>query len=139
MAKEQKRLTAKKKKQIVADYVMLGSYRAAARKHGVAPNTVKKLVTADGEFAQTVTDAKNAQARDILSYMEGQRDAVCSIIGKGLEALMNPTMMQNATPNQITTAIGTLIDKWAMIEERGRNGGGGFEIRIDAGGEDYAK
>lgn len=119
MAKEQKRLTAKKKKQIVADYVMLGSYRAAARKHGVAPNTVKKLVTADGEFAQTVTDAKNAQARDILSYMEGQRDAVCTVIGHALEVLSSKEKMEEASPSQIATAMGILIDKWAMLEGKG--------------------
>lgn len=119
MAKEQKRLTAKKKKQIVADYVMLGSYRAAARKHGVAPNTVKKLVTADGEFAQTVSDAKNAQARDILSYMEGQRDAVCTVIGNALEVLSSKEKMEEASPSQIATAMGILIDKWAMLEGKG--------------------
>ena len=138
MAK-QKRLTEKQKSKILADYVLLGSYNAAAKKNKCSPNTVKRLVMASPAEVQVGEDGKNACARDMLSYMEGQRDAVCSIIGKGLEALMNPTRMQNATPNQITTAIGTLIDKWAMIEERGRNGGGGFEIRIDAGGEDYAK
>lgn len=131
MAKEQKRLTAKKKKQIVADYVMLGSYRAAARKHGVAPNTVKKLVTADGEFAQTVTDAKNAQARDILSYMEGQRDAVCTVIGNALEVLSSKEKMEEASPSQIATAMGILIDKWAMLE-----GKGGTRVEIVMGSKE---
>lgn len=131
MAKEQKRLTAKKKKQIVADYVMLGSYRAAARKHGVAPNTVKKLVTADGEFAQTVADAKNAQARDILSYMEGQRDAVCTVIGNALEVLSSKEKMEEASPSQIATAMGILIDKWAMLE-----GKGGTRVEIVMGSKE---
>lgn len=131
MAKEQKRLTAKKKKQIVADYVMLGSYRAAARKHGVAPNTVKKLVTADGEFAQTVSDAKNAQARDILSYMEGQRDAVCTVIGNALEVLSSKEKMEEASPSQIATAMGILIDKWAMLE-----GKGGTRVEIVMGSKE---
>lgn len=138
MAK-QKRLSEKEKNRILADYVLLGSYNAAAKKNKCSPNTVKRLVLARPADVASAEDGKNACARDILSYMEGQRDAVCSIIGKGLEALMDPAMMANATPNQITTAIGTLIDKWAMLEERGRNGDRGFEIRIDAGGEDYAK
>lgn len=128
MAKEQKRLTAQQKKKIVADYVLLGSYRAAAKKHGVAPNTVKKLVTADPEYAQTVTDAKNAQARDILSYMDGQRDAVCTVIGNALEVLSSKEKMAEASPSQIATAMGILIDKWAMLE-----GKGGSEIRIVMG------
>ena len=137
MAK-QKRLSEKQKSRILADYVLLGSYNAAAKKNKCSPNTVKRLVLDRPAEVQAGEDGKNACARDILSYMEGQRDAVCCIIGKGLEALMDPAMMANATPNQITTALGTLIDKWAMLEDR-RSGDRGFEIRIDTGGEDYAK
>lgn len=36
-------------------------------------------------------------------------------IGKGLEALNSQEKLKEATPAQITTAMGTLIDKWAMI------------------------
>lgn len=131
MAK-QKRLTEKQKNRILADYVLLGSYNAAAKKNKCSPNTVKRLVLARPEDVAGAAEGKNACARDILSYMEGQRDAVCSIIGKGLEALMNPDMMANATPNQITTAIGTLIDKWAMIEERRQSkDGGGVRVEME--------
>ena len=38
------RLTDKQKKKIVADYAECGSYEAAAKINGVAPNTVKKFV-----------------------------------------------------------------------------------------------
>lgn len=134
---KQKRLTEKQKNRILADYVLLGSYNAAAKKNKCSPNTVKRLVLARPEDVAGAAEGKNACARDILSYMDGQRDAVCSIIGKGLEALMSQDMMAKATPNQITTAIGTLIDKWAMIEERGR---GDRKIEVDfGGGEEYTK
>lgn len=41
------RLTDKQRKQIVADYVELGSYAAVAKKHGVADTTVKRAVEQD--------------------------------------------------------------------------------------------
>lgn len=129
---KQKRLTEKQKSRILADYVLLGSYNAAAKKNKCSPNTVKRLVLSSPAEVAAGEDGKNACARDILSYMEGQRDAVCSIIGKGLEALMSDSMMANATPNQITTAIGTLIDKWAMIEERRQSkDGGGVRVEME--------
>ena len=53
--------------------------------------------------------------------MEAQRGMVCEIISKGLQALNEPGKLADASPAQITTAIGTLIDKWAAI--RGAPGG----------------
>ncbi len=47
--------------------------------------------------------------------MEAQRGMVCEIISKGLKALNEPGTLADASPAQITTAIGTLIDKWAAI------------------------
>lgn len=137
MAK-QKRLTDQQKAKILADYVLMGSYNAAAKKHKCSPNTVKRLVLASPDEVKAGEEGKNACARDMLSYMEGQRDAVCNIIGIGLEALASPEMMRGATPNQITTAIGTLIDKWAMLEQL-RRSNQVIEIRIGDGGEEYAK
>ena len=49
---------------------------------------------------------------EILDYMEKKRSIVCEIIGKGLEALNDPAKLAEASPAQITTALGTLIDKW---------------------------
>lgn len=139
MAK-QKRLSEKQKAKILADYVLLGSYNAAAKKNKCSPNTVKRLVMASPAEVQAGEDGKNACARDMLSYMEGQRDAVCSIIGMGLAALQSPKMMATATPNQITTAIGTLIDKWSMLEQLKRTAENSIiEVRIGDGGEEYAK
>lgn len=46
--------------------------------------------------------------------MEKQRKAVCDILDAGLEVL--PEKIRNArTASEVTTAMGTLIDKWAMI------------------------
>lgn len=74
--------------------------RVVEESHGITENLKKK---------------KEENTADILAYMESQRKVVCEIIGKGLEALNSPEKLAEATPSQITTAIGTLIDKWTAI------------------------
>ena len=107
------RLTDKQKKKIVADYLELGSYRAAGRQNGVADGTVKRIVEECSDIKQKVAQKKNENTADILAYMESKRGVVCEIIEKGLAALNDPEKLADASPAQITTALGTLIDKWA--------------------------
>ena len=110
------RLTDKQKKKIIADYVQLGSYNAVAKANGVSGNTVKNIVISqNADFAKKCEQKKEENAADILSYMESQMQVVCEIIGKGLAALNDPEKLAAANPSQITTALGTLIDKWALI------------------------
>lgn len=120
------RLTDKQKKKIVADYLETGNYRAAARRNHVADGTVKRIVLECGDIEQKVAQKKEENTADILAYMESQRGLVCEIIGKGLNVLNDPEKLAVATPVQITTAIGTLIDKWAAV-----SGGGTDESQED--------
>ena len=109
------RLTDKKKKKIVADYLESGSYRATGKKNGVSDNTVKRIVLECGDFEQKVAQKKEENTADILAYMESQKGIVCEILQKGLAALNSPEKLAEASPSQITTALGTLIDKWTAI------------------------
>ena len=109
------RLTDKQKKKIIADYVQLGSYNAVAKKHGLAASTVRKIVLADPESKEKLNIKKEENSADILSYMESQKQIVCEIIGKGLAVLNDPEKLATANPSQITTALGTLIDKWTLV------------------------
>ena len=109
------RLTDKQKKKIVADYVQLGSYNATAKVNGVSLNTVKKIVQGNADIAEMCNEKKEQNTVDILAYMESQKGIVCDILEKGLAALNSPEKLAEASPSQITTALGTLIDKWAMI------------------------
>ena len=68
-----------------------------------------------GEIEEKLERKKEENTADILAYMESQKGIVCEILGKGLAALNSPGKLAEATPAQITTALGTLIDKWAMI------------------------
>ena len=114
------RLTDKQKKKIVADYLETGSYRATARKNRIADGTVKRSVIECSDIEQKVAQKKEENTADMLAYMESQKGLVCEIIGKGLAALNDPEKLAEATPAQITTALGTLIDKWTDIKGEGK-------------------
>lgn len=109
------RLTDRQKKKIVADYLETESYKATARQNKVADGTVKRVVRECGDIGRKVADKKDQNTADIMAYMESKRDIVCQIIDKSLNVLNSEEKLQEATPAQITTALGTLIDKWAMI------------------------
>ena len=109
------RLTDRQKKKIIADYVGLQSYNAVAKKNNVTHQTVKRVVTASPEFTKIAQQKKEENTADVLAYMDEHTDLVCSFIGKGLEMLNDPEKLAAANLSQITTAMGTLIDKWAMI------------------------
>lgn len=109
------RLTDKQKKKIIADYVELGSYNATAKANGVSLNTVKKIVQGNSDIAEMCNRKKEENSHDILAYMESKKDIVCQILDKGLMVLNNEGKLREATPSQITTALGTLIDKWTAI------------------------
>lgn len=109
------RLTDRQKKKILADYVQTNNYCATAKINGVSATTVKNLVRANADIVEKCEQKKEENTTDVLDYMDSQKDLVCQIIQKGLEALNDPDKLAQATPSQITTAIGTLIDKWTMM------------------------
>lgn len=125
------RLTDRQKKKIVADYVELRSYNATAKRNGVSNHTVKRIVLEVPEIAEKFQQKKEENTADVLAYMESQKSLVCEIIGKGLAALNDPEKLANAPPSQITTAIGTLIDKWALVQSKDGDGENKVEVIID--------
>ena len=109
------RLTDRKKKKIIADYLETESYNATAKKNGVCGQTVRRVVEESNGITENLKKKKEENTADILAYMESQKRIVCEILEKGLAALNSPEKLAEASPSQITTALGTLIDKWAMI------------------------
>lgn len=112
------RLTDKQKKKIIADYVQLGSYNAVSKIHGVSATTVKNVVLKSADIVEKCEQKKEENTNDILAYMDSKKDIVCEILGKGLNVLNDEEKLKEATPAQITTALGTLIDKWTETFER---------------------
>lgn len=108
-------LTDRQRKKIIADRTEGMSYRALAKKYGVSTTAIGNALKSDTETSQKITRKKEENTADILAYMELKKELVCEIIGKGLEALASEDKLASATPSQITTALGTLIDKWTAI------------------------
>ena len=122
------RLTDKQKKKIVADYLELGSYNAAAKLNGVSNHTVKRVVLEVPEMSEKVKQKKEENTADILAYMEAQKNRVCEIIDISLEVL--PGKIRNAkTAADVTTAMGTVISKWAEVNGSGNSDG--VQVIID--------
>lgn len=122
------RLTDKQKKKIVADYLEVQSYSAAARMNGVTHQTVKRVVQESSDFSEKLQKKKDENTADILAYMEARKERVCEIIDISLEVL--PEKIMNAkTAADVTTAMGTVISKWAEIKES--TGGDKVQVVID--------
>ena len=118
------RLTDRQKKKILADYLETQSVNAAAKKNKVSWDAANKVLKEAGEVEKKLEQKKEQNTADILAYMESQRDIVCQIIGKGLAVLNDPEKLAEATPSQITTALGTLIDKWTQAQGMGADEAG---------------
>lgn len=122
------RLTDKQKKKIVADYLEVQSYSAAARMNGVTHQTVKRVVQESSDFSEKLQKKKDENTADILAYMEAQKERVCEIIDISLEVL--PDKIRNAkTAADVTTAMGTVISKWAEVKDSGDSDG--VQVVID--------
>lgn len=115
------RLTDRKKKKIVADYLETESYNATAKKNGVCGQTVRRVIEESQGITENLKRKKEENTADILAYMDSRRKQVCDIIEVGLAVL--PEKIQTAkTASEVTTAIGTLIDKWALVKSEGEEG-----------------
>lgn len=106
------RLTDKQRKQIIADYVELGSYAAVAKKHGVADTTVKRAVEQDRQTLRIADHKKESNTADILAHMDAKKDTVNEIIDKALDVLNDKQKLSRASPMQIATMLGIVIDKF---------------------------
>lgn len=112
-----KRLTTREKKKIIADYVEMENYSAVSRKYGISRNAVKAIVLADAETAEKCQRKKEKDTEDILAHMESKKEMVNKIIDKYLVALLDDEKIAKAQPQQLTTALGTIIDKFTMVSK----------------------
>nr|DAP71999.1 MAG TPA: helix-turn-helix domain protein [Caudoviricetes sp.] len=111
------RLTDKQKKKIIADYVQLQNYTKTAKLNDVAESTVRKIVKNNPDCANQCDIKKEQNTQDMLSYMDSRKERVQEIIDVYLGALTDPEKLEGATLQQITTALGTLIDKWTKMDD----------------------
>lgn len=106
------RLTDRKKKKIVADYLELGSYSAVAKRNGVSHHTVKRVVDETPGIAEKIQGKKDENTADILQYMEDQKETVTDIIRLYLEELKKPERISKASVQSLAVSLGIVIDKF---------------------------
>ena len=113
------RLTDKQRKKIIADYLETQSINFTAKKNGISWKTAKIVIGQDEEITKKLEEKKEQNTADILQYMESKRQEVCNIIDIGLSVL--PSKIETAkSASEVTTAIGTLIDKFTMMNRQGQ-------------------
>lgn len=116
-----KRLSDRKKKLIIADYAELGSYAATSRKHGVAVDTVRRVVLTDPESLETVNRKKDANTQDVLSYMDG-KVAAFKLLGdyvfdKRLNPGVNEEELAKLPLDKLMAVFGIATDKMLKSKE----------------------
>lgn len=122
------RIKDKTRKAIIADRACGESIRAIAKKYSVSTTSVQRIIRENPEMTQLVTQKKEENTADILAYMEAQKNRVCEIIDISLEVL--PDKIRNAkTAADVTTAMGTVISKWAEVKDSGDSDG--VQVVID--------
>lgn len=124
-----KRLDDLTRKMIVADYLTTRNYSETGRRFGVADQTVKRVVESCPEIVEKLEEKNRENMENVLQFMAARQKVVCEIIGKGLDALNDREKLATATPSQITTAIGTLIDKWTQMQQMGDS----HEVTVELG------
>lgn len=119
MSKIRKKLTDKKKKLIVADYIDCGNYSEVARKHGVSDTTVRKLVNTDSESLKKIEQKKEENTKDVLEYMDSLNEKKKSIINKLLLAIEDKADKLDSFTNikDVASAYGIIIDKEIKLRE----------------------
>ncbi len=106
------RLTDRQKKKIIADYIQLESYNAAAKMNGVSNHTVKRVVINSPEMSEKIQQKKEENTADILDYMERQKSGICGLLDIYIEELKNPEKIEAASLREIATTMAILIDKY---------------------------
>ena len=111
------KLNDKQKKKIIAERVEGATIRALAKKYKVSTTTIQKVVnTNSGEIKQKVTEKNEENTKEILAYMDNNKDKACSIIGKILNELDDEQRIKSTPLNQLATTMGILIDKFSTTE-----------------------
>ncbi len=112
------KLTDKEKKQILAHYVETQNYSETARLTGVSRATVQRVVKNMPNVSEKVHQKNEQNTKDVLGYMQTQKETVCKLITTYLAAMLDPEKIKKANVVQLATALGILIDKCTTQDEK---------------------
>lgn len=113
------KLTDREKKKIIAEYVDCQNFRQVARKHNRSVNTIIRVVRADENLEQKVTEKKEENTKDILQYMESKKKDTQRVLDKllrGIEVKADE-IDEDTDLKSLATAYGIVLDKQLKIVE----------------------
>lgn len=111
-----KRLTPEQKARIIAEYTECGNYSAVARKFGVTPNAIKKIVKANPQSAKKCEQKKSELELSMLAFMETRTLKAQGIVDVLLNALRDKKKVEKANLRDTATALGIVVDKFTGNE-----------------------
>lgn len=119
MSKVRKKLTDKKKKLIIADYIECGNYSEVSDTLCFLATTVRKLVKSDKTSSEKIEQKKEENTQDVLAYMDSLKDRKKTIVDKLLRAIEDKAdNLDNFTNiKDVASAYGIIIDKELKLRE----------------------
>ena len=115
------KLTDALKSKIVLEVAEGSAKTEIAKKYNISRMSIERILNEPeyAEMLQNVTQKKEEIAADIEEHMNKCRGKVLTLIDKYLDALLDDERIDGATLSQLTTALGTVIDKWTTVGVRG--------------------
>lgn len=127
------RLTDEKKKLIIAEYVVCQNYSEVARKYGLSPNGVKKIVLNDPVSAAKCEQKQEENTQDTLAFLQEQHSLKKELLFDLLKAMgekaKKPDMFTSI--KDLAFAYGIVFDKEMKYLETMGNGRSGDEKEDD--------
>ena len=114
-------LTKKQKKQLVADYVTMRSYRKVGEKYGISHAAAAKIVNENKELYDELTLLETEIiVNDLKEWMKTRKDMIASIMNLCLITLSDPLKIKEAPINQTMQVLGGLYDRF-VAKDAGTN------------------
>lgn len=110
-------------KKIKRDYRRLKSYKKCAEKNNISVYMAKKLIKGGAneknkKRVKMKSVCENACLQgDAEDYMEKRRRDALQFIGKCLDTMSSEDKLANAPINQIASAMGVVMDKFAKKDD----------------------
>lgn len=112
------KITDRQHKKMIAMYAECQNYALVAKAFGVSETTARRHIKGDAKTAEKVAHKKEQNTVAVLEHMSCQKDKVCGLLDRLIDAMDDPVKMDCSTLPQLATALGILVDKYTADEAR---------------------